>query len=173
MIEWLIDRLNIEDGTEALHFASLLCQYGYFFPVTDTKNLTVKDDGTLYRFQVSIAALGGSQLLIAELFLVCLAPEGGLDNDVCVHESLRHHIALLKSCGARGKHFKVPNYISRQEMFVFQIQCLRILSAQRVIGLSQLGCGVLKRDWSVRPFLVVIANTRQTLALVRQYLQNL
>ena len=53
VIEWIMERLKIEDGTEALHFASLLCQYGYFFPVTDTKNLTVKDDGTLYRFQVS------------------------------------------------------------------------------------------------------------------------
>lgn len=47
-----MDRLNIDDGTEALHLASLFCQYGYFFPVTETKSLAVKDDSTLYRFQV-------------------------------------------------------------------------------------------------------------------------
>ena len=52
LVEWLIDRFQIEDSLEALHLASLLCQHGYFFPVTETKNLNVKDDGTLYRFQV-------------------------------------------------------------------------------------------------------------------------
>ena len=38
---------------EALHLATLLCQYGYFFPVGDAKTLHVKDDSSLYRFQVS------------------------------------------------------------------------------------------------------------------------
>lgn len=37
-----------------MHLASLLCQYGYLFPVTDTKSLQVRDDGSLYRFQVSL-----------------------------------------------------------------------------------------------------------------------
>nr|CAD7406042.1 unnamed protein product [Timema cristinae] len=36
---------------EALHIANQLCQYGYFFPVSDSKNLLVKDDSSLYRFQ--------------------------------------------------------------------------------------------------------------------------
>ncbi|KAK2588002.1 hypothetical protein KPH14_004077 [Odynerus spinipes] len=36
---------------EALHIANQLCQYGYFFPVNDSKTLTVKDDSSLYRFQ--------------------------------------------------------------------------------------------------------------------------
>lgn len=31
----------------------MLCQYGYFFPVNDSKTLTLKDDSSLYRFQVS------------------------------------------------------------------------------------------------------------------------
>ncbi|XP_076366720.1 regulator of G-protein signaling 7-like isoform X2 [Tachypleus tridentatus] len=35
---------------EAIHLANLICQHGYFYPVNDTK-LTLKDDGTLYRFQ--------------------------------------------------------------------------------------------------------------------------
>ena len=52
LVEWLMDKLCIEDVSEAIHLASLLCQYGYTFPVTDSKTLNVKDDGTLYRFQV-------------------------------------------------------------------------------------------------------------------------
>ena len=40
-------------AVEALHLATLLCQYGYFFPVGDAKTLHVKDDSSLYRFQVS------------------------------------------------------------------------------------------------------------------------
>lgn len=38
--------------SEALNLANQLCQYGYFFPVSDSKNLVVKDDSSLYRFQV-------------------------------------------------------------------------------------------------------------------------
>lgn len=37
---------------EAVHIANQLCQYGYFFPVNDSRTLTVKDDSSLYRFQV-------------------------------------------------------------------------------------------------------------------------
>ena len=34
--------------------ANLLCQHGYFFPVGEcNKNLSVKDDSSLYRFQVN------------------------------------------------------------------------------------------------------------------------
>ncbi|XP_074100690.1 uncharacterized protein LOC141528482 isoform X1 [Cotesia typhae] len=51
LIEWLMERLSIEE-TEAVHLANQICQYGYFFPVNDSKNLTVKDDSSLYRFQV-------------------------------------------------------------------------------------------------------------------------
>ncbi|OAD59352.1 Regulator of G-protein signaling 7 [Eufriesea mexicana] len=36
---------------EAVHIANQLCQYGYFFPVNDSKILTVRDDSSLYRFQ--------------------------------------------------------------------------------------------------------------------------
>jgi hypothetical protein len=39
---------------EAIHMANLLCQHGYFFPVGEcNKNLSVKDDSSLYRFQVN------------------------------------------------------------------------------------------------------------------------
>ncbi|XP_023714434.1 uncharacterized protein LOC111868217 isoform X2 [Cryptotermes secundus] len=51
LIEWLMERLNIEESVEAVHIGSQLCQYGYFFPVSDSKNLVVKDDSSLYRFQ--------------------------------------------------------------------------------------------------------------------------
>ena len=73
LIEWLMDRLCIEDSrkfcpreaadgqhikylcfiaVEAVHLANLLCQFGYYFPVSEQKNLLVKDDSSLYRFQV-------------------------------------------------------------------------------------------------------------------------
>ena len=49
----LARRLHVSEE-EAQHLATLLCQYGYIFPVTDTKVLAVKDDNSLYRFQVSL-----------------------------------------------------------------------------------------------------------------------
>ncbi|XP_057322403.1 uncharacterized protein LOC130665816 isoform X2 [Microplitis mediator] len=72
LIEWLMERLSIEETgknnckiyyyyynvqstcyiAEAVHLANQICQYGYFFPVNDSKTLTVKDDSSLYRFQV-------------------------------------------------------------------------------------------------------------------------
>ncbi|XP_070162766.1 regulator of G-protein signaling 11 isoform X5 [Polyergus mexicanus] len=51
LIEWLMERLAIEESVEAVHIANQLCQYGYFFPVNDSKTLAVKDDSSLYRFQ--------------------------------------------------------------------------------------------------------------------------
>lgn len=54
LIEWLMERLNIEESLEAVHIANQLCNYGYFFPVSDSKNLIVKDDSSLYRFQVGL-----------------------------------------------------------------------------------------------------------------------
>ncbi|KRG07377.1 uncharacterized protein LOC6585851 isoform X3 [Drosophila mojavensis] len=50
LIEWLMDHLQIEES-EALNIANQLCLHGYFFPVSDSKSLTVKDDSSLYRFQ--------------------------------------------------------------------------------------------------------------------------
>lgn len=50
LIEWLMERLGIEES-EALNIGNQLCQHGYFFPVSDSKNLIVKDDSSLYRFQ--------------------------------------------------------------------------------------------------------------------------
>lgn len=44
---------------EAVHIANQLCQYGYFFPVNDSKTLTVKDDSSLYRFQVRYELMVG------------------------------------------------------------------------------------------------------------------
>ncbi|CAK1545257.1 unnamed protein product [Leptosia nina] len=53
LVEWLMERFHYEDGTnvEAVNLGNLLCQYGYFFPVNDLKNLIFKDDSSLYRFQ--------------------------------------------------------------------------------------------------------------------------
>ncbi len=70
LIVWLRNHLHIgeEDTDEALHLAQLLCQYGYFFPIQDPKNLVVKGDISLYRFQVGLTRFGckrqgGSRIL--------------------------------------------------------------------------------------------------------------
>ena len=68
LIEWLMEKLQISDSMEALHLANLLCQHGYFFPVTDTKSFVVKDDSSLYRFQVRhIGLILTLMLLVANL----------------------------------------------------------------------------------------------------------
>ncbi|CAG5133050.1 unnamed protein product [Candidula unifasciata] len=53
LIQWLAARLKIseEEHMEAVRLAMLLCHYGYIFPVGDSRNLTVKEDASLYRFQ--------------------------------------------------------------------------------------------------------------------------
>lgn len=53
LIEWLMEHLKIDESGEAVHIANQLCQYGYIFPVADCKNLSVKDDNSLYRFQAA------------------------------------------------------------------------------------------------------------------------
>lgn len=51
LIEWLMERLSIEES-EALSIANQLCMHGYFFPTNEyNKSLLVKDDSSLYRFQ--------------------------------------------------------------------------------------------------------------------------
>lgn len=57
--------------TEALHLANQLCQYGYFFPVSDSKNLVVKDDSSLYRFQVNSFKTSHSNRLLKEYINYC------------------------------------------------------------------------------------------------------
>ncbi|XP_026724589.1 uncharacterized protein LOC113491686 isoform X2 [Trichoplusia ni] len=53
LVEWLMERFNLDEtsNVEAINLANQLCQYGYFFPVNDLKNLVLKDDSSLYRFQ--------------------------------------------------------------------------------------------------------------------------
>lgn len=48
LIAWTLKNLDVEDVTEALHFAHLLSSHGYIFPIDDHA-LTVKNDGTFYR----------------------------------------------------------------------------------------------------------------------------
>uniref|UniRef100_W5KVD3 Regulator of G protein signaling 7a n=1 Tax=Astyanax mexicanus TaxID=7994 RepID=W5KVD3_ASTMX len=50
IVQWLVKNLNIEDQVEALHMGTLMAAHGYFFPISDHV-LTLKDDGTFYRFQ--------------------------------------------------------------------------------------------------------------------------
>lgn len=51
LCNWISNNLDMPDPAEALHFANLLSQHGYYFPVIE-KTLVVKDDNSLYRFQV-------------------------------------------------------------------------------------------------------------------------
>uniref|UniRef100_A0A670I5J2 Regulator of G protein signaling 6 n=1 Tax=Podarcis muralis TaxID=64176 RepID=A0A670I5J2_PODMU len=50
IVQWLMKNLNIEDPAEAIHMGSLIAAQGYIFPISDHV-LTLKDDGTFYRFQ--------------------------------------------------------------------------------------------------------------------------
>ncbi|KAM6070227.1 regulator of G-protein signaling 6 isoform 5-T6 [Theristicus caerulescens] len=50
IVQWLMKNLNIEDPGEAIHLGSLIAAQGYVFPISDHV-LTLKDDGTFYRFQ--------------------------------------------------------------------------------------------------------------------------
>uniref|UniRef100_A0A182K6H8 Regulator of G-protein signaling 7 n=1 Tax=Anopheles christyi TaxID=43041 RepID=A0A182K6H8_9DIPT len=50
LIAWIMKNLSIDDVNEALHLAHLLASHGYLFPIDDHQ-LTVKNDGTFYRFQ--------------------------------------------------------------------------------------------------------------------------
>uniref|UniRef100_A0A8C6P436 Regulator of G protein signaling 6 n=1 Tax=Nothobranchius furzeri TaxID=105023 RepID=A0A8C6P436_NOTFU len=50
IVQWLMKNLSIEDPAEAIHLGSLIAAHGYIFPINDHV-LTLKDDGTLYRFQ--------------------------------------------------------------------------------------------------------------------------
>lgn len=49
LISWILKNLEVEDVTDALHLAYLLSSHGYLFPIDDHA-LTVKNDGTFYRF---------------------------------------------------------------------------------------------------------------------------
>nr|XP_029500400.1 regulator of G-protein signaling 6-like [Oncorhynchus nerka] len=50
IIQWLMKNLAIEDPAEAIHIGSLIAAQGYLFPISDHV-LSLKDDGTFYRFQ--------------------------------------------------------------------------------------------------------------------------
>ncbi|XP_042895514.1 regulator of G-protein signaling 7-like [Parasteatoda tepidariorum] len=50
LITWMMRYLEIDDQVEALHLAHQMSAHGYFFPIDDHL-LTVKADGTFYRFQ--------------------------------------------------------------------------------------------------------------------------
>ncbi|CAG0904700.1 unnamed protein product, partial [Cyprideis torosa] len=50
LIEWLMEHFGMDDSTEALHLAQQMCYLGFLYPVSETKDLTVKDDSSIYRF---------------------------------------------------------------------------------------------------------------------------
>ncbi|XP_077184490.1 regulator of G-protein signaling 9 isoform X2 [Paroedura picta] len=50
VFQWIMQRLKI-DGEEALNLGCMMVKYGYIYPLQDPKNLTLKPDSSLYRFQ--------------------------------------------------------------------------------------------------------------------------
>uniref|UniRef100_A0A3Q0RV59 Regulator of G protein signaling 6 n=1 Tax=Amphilophus citrinellus TaxID=61819 RepID=A0A3Q0RV59_AMPCI len=50
IVQWLMKNLSTDDPAEAMHIGSLIAAQGYFFPISDHV-LSLKDDGTFYRFQ--------------------------------------------------------------------------------------------------------------------------
>ncbi|CAG0913433.1 unnamed protein product [Notodromas monacha] len=50
LVAWMQRSLNIEEQADCLQLACLIAAHGYFFPIDDHV-LTVKGDGTYYRFQ--------------------------------------------------------------------------------------------------------------------------
>lgn len=50
LISWILKNLDVEDVTDAIHLAHLLSSHGYLFPIDDHQ-LTVKNDGTFYRYK--------------------------------------------------------------------------------------------------------------------------
>ncbi|NXV45707.1 RGS9 protein, partial [Uria aalge] len=50
ILQWILQRLQITEE-EALHLGDLFVKYGYIYPLQEPKNLTLKTDGSLYRFQ--------------------------------------------------------------------------------------------------------------------------
>uniref|UniRef100_A0A8C3Y818 Regulator of G-protein signaling 9 n=1 Tax=Catharus ustulatus TaxID=91951 RepID=A0A8C3Y818_CATUS len=50
IMQWILQRLQVT-AEEALHLGDLFVKYGYIYPLQEPKNLTLKADGSLYRFQ--------------------------------------------------------------------------------------------------------------------------
>ncbi|KAM9280980.1 regulator of G-protein signaling 9 [Morus bassanus] len=50
IFQWILQRLQITEE-EALHLGDLFVKYGYIYPLQEPKNLTLKTDSSLYRFQ--------------------------------------------------------------------------------------------------------------------------
>ncbi|CAF4045163.1 unnamed protein product, partial [Adineta steineri] len=50
LIQWILKTLDVDDTSDALHLANLMSSCGYILPIEDHV-LTLKNDGTFYRFQ--------------------------------------------------------------------------------------------------------------------------
>ncbi|NXD62070.1 RGS9 protein, partial [Eolophus roseicapillus] len=50
ILQWILQRLQVTQE-EAVHLGDLFVKYGYIYPLQEPKNLTLKTDGSLYRFQ--------------------------------------------------------------------------------------------------------------------------
>lgn len=61
---------------EALHLGTLMAAHGYFFPISDHV-LTLKDDGTFYRFQVRTVQIYNTSVFGLQSEVIPVAVGGG------------------------------------------------------------------------------------------------
>uniref|UniRef100_A0A7M4FNQ3 Regulator of G-protein signaling 9 n=1 Tax=Crocodylus porosus TaxID=8502 RepID=A0A7M4FNQ3_CROPO len=65
ILQWIIQHLQITEE-EALRLGTMVVKFGYIYPLQEPKNLTLKTDNNLYRFQVSC--------LVAKMLWLCVTP---------------------------------------------------------------------------------------------------
>uniref|UniRef100_A0A8C3RVX8 Regulator of G-protein signaling 9 n=2 Tax=Chelydra serpentina TaxID=8475 RepID=A0A8C3RVX8_CHESE len=53
VLQWIVQHLKIVEE-EALNLGNLMVKYGYIYPLQEPKNLILKTDSSLYRFQATI-----------------------------------------------------------------------------------------------------------------------
>ncbi|CAG0917572.1 unnamed protein product [Notodromas monacha] len=55
MIEWLMEHYNLDDSSEAISLALQLCLHCFIYPVSESRDISVKDDSSIYKFHPETA----------------------------------------------------------------------------------------------------------------------
>ena len=95
LITWLMTNMEFSDINEALNLANRMASFGYFFPIDDHV-MTVKNDNTYYRFQVSTYVHTLENFVKGLLFPVGLLAADKVGNwNVNWFESNSYQVGLL------------------------------------------------------------------------------
>ncbi|XP_070297742.1 regulator of G-protein signaling 6-like, partial [Salvelinus sp. IW2-2015] len=121
IVQWLMKNLAIDDPAEAMHIGSLIAAQGYFFPISDHV-LSLKDDGSFYRFQAPYFWPSN-----------CWEPEN-TDYEHYSHSSQNSHnqetTQLHQERAFWDVHRPVPGCVNTTEMDIRK--CRRMRNPQRV-----------------------------------------